>query len=146
MKKLILEKRENSKKSYHALAGRSYSVESYKKALEHFSYDIEIKVSDYDNSAYIMSDYEKETRVYKYLQEQDLYIETLPTTNDNNEIFTAGKIEDYIHTKTGEKMELFKLTDKLSKDAFKGFRVWMKDNKNAYYSRYATGFILRKSM
>jgi hypothetical protein len=59
-------------------------------------------------------------------------------------ISNSSNIKDFKHTKTGEILKVFTLEDQLSKEDFKEFNKWLKDNENGYYSRYAKGFILTK--
>jgi len=63
-------------------------------------------------------------------------------STSNEVIFSSGIIEPFIHTKSGEELQVLKLDIKLTKDRFKSFNDWMKSNDKGYYSRYAGGFIL----
>lgn len=56
-------------------------------------------------------------------------------------IFAGGNVEPFIHTQTGEELQLLKVRD-LSRDEFAEFRDWMKSEGKGYYSRFAHGFIL----
>jgi len=63
---------------------------------------------------------------------------------DFDAIFQAATIEDFIHTKTGKKLQVLKLADQLSKDIFNLFRNQIKERGFGYYSRFAKGFILEE--
>jgi len=53
-----------------------------------------------------------------------------------------GNIEDFEHSKTKEMLKVLKLEDTLSKDDFKSFLQYIKENNIGYYSKFAKGFIL----
>jgi hypothetical protein len=57
-------------------------------------------------------------------------------------LLSAGAIEAFTHTKTGQELQVLKLETKLSKEQFKAFNDWLKANSKGYYSRFARGFIL----
>jgi hypothetical protein len=61
---------------------------------------------------------------------------------DFESLINKGMIEDFIHTKTGEALMVLKLATRLTKEQFKTFNTWLKDNNKGYYSKYAGGFIL----
>ena len=58
------------------------------------------------------------------------------------EALWSATYEPFTHTKTGEELEVLKLTKKLTTDEFKAFSKMMKDEEIGYYSRIAKGFIL----
>ena len=57
------------------------------------------------------------------------------------ELLKKSSIEDFEHTKTGEKLKVLKIKDKISN--FKAFNEYLIKNQIAYYSRYAQGFIIK---
>ena len=135
----------------YAHTQRSFTVEPYKQALEHYGYqDIEIKVSEYSGHAFINDTWDREREVSEYLHRKSFYTEptitqTKKVTTDSaevQEIYEAGTIEDYTHTKTQEILKVFKAVHKLSKESFAEFRAYMKAEHGAYYSRYAKGFVI----
>jgi len=127
---------------------RKYSKEAMQWAVNELEIDIEVKVSEYDNHAFIDGDIEDERRIYELLRDKSFYKETKTaeaTTADtasSEEIYKAGTIEDFTHTKTGEVLKVLKVASTLTKEAFKTFRSYMKQEHGAYYSRYAKGFVL----
>ena len=62
--------------------------------------------------------------------------------SEMQELFETGTIEDFTHTKTGEKLKVLKLSKRLTKEEFKQFNEWLKRAKQGYYSKFAKGFIL----
>jgi len=60
---------------------------------------------------------------------------------DFDAVLAGGTIEDFTHSKTGESLKVLKV-DALSKEDFKSFMAYLKDNKIGYYSKFAKGFIL----
>jgi len=129
---------------------RKFSKEAYEEALQHRDrLDIEIKVSSYDSSAWIdIPDRDESYRIYEYLKDKSFYkkstASTVPTASNtsNEEIYKDGEISEFIHTKTGEVLKVLKVATTLTKDTFKSFRTYMKQEQGAYYSRYAKGFVI----
>ena len=68
-------------------------------------------------------------------------VSTVSTTTIKEALWSAT-YEPFIHTKTGEELEVLKLSVKLNKDEFKAFSKMMKDEEIGYYSNIAKGFIL----
>ena len=131
----------------YAFAERKYSRETMQEAVNYYGYDIKVLVNDYDNSAYIDTDFENTQRVYNYLQDKSFYIaakkQELKDDPKNEEIYNDGTVEDFTHTKTKKVLKVLKVAHKLSKNAFKSFSKYMKQERGAYYSRYAGGFVLQ---
>ncbi|MGK0255482.1 MAG: hypothetical protein ACI81I_000078 [Arcobacteraceae bacterium] len=71
-------------------------------------------------------------------------VQTTVSNEDFNELIDLGIIEPFIHTKTGDELDVLKLNKTLSKEDFKKFNDYLKSEKIGYYSRYAKGFILTK--
>jgi len=132
---------------------RKYSKEVIQEGIEYCNFDeeIEVKVSDYDGHAFIqMDDRDREFHIYDYIRNKSFYVESVPVHSEtqeldntsNEEIYKAGAIEDYTHTKTKEVLKVLKVAGSLTKEVFSSFRNYMKQEHQAYYSRYAGGFIL----
>ena len=94
----------------------------------HIAYYIHIKVDD---------DYQK-IEISKKQTTSNIF----KGSTSNEVIFSSGITEPFIHTKSGEELQVLKLDIKLTKDRFKSFNDWMKSESKGYYSRYAKGFIL----
>ena len=57
------------------------------------------------------------------------------------ELIKNSTIEDFEHTKTGEKLKVMKISERIPN--FKAFNEYLINNKIAYYSKYAQGFIIK---
>ncbi|QKF59224.1 hypothetical protein [Aliarcobacter lanthieri] len=66
----------------------------------------------------------------KHLQKQEF-----------EELIKNSTIEDFEHTKTGEKLKVMKISERIPN--FKAFNEYLINNKIAYYSKYAQGFIIK---
>ena len=133
----------------YTFSKRNYSKGAMQDAVDYCNIDTEVLMSDYDNSAYIKVDIEDTYKVNHYLNEKSLYKNSEPIavkTSDNTsneEIYNTGIVEDFTHTKTKEVLKVLKVAHKLTRDAFKSFKDYMKQEQGAYYSRYAKGFVLQ---
>jgi len=134
----------------YAFTKRLYSKEAIKRGMEDLGIEAEISVSDYDNSAHMVTDdMDEQDRLYNHLRYKSMYKEELKKvqgvgdSKGNETIFENGIVEDFKHTRSGEILKVFKLADTLTKEAFKSFSIFMKQSKDAYYSRYAHGFVMQ---
>jgi len=133
---------------------RSYTKESYQEAIEATKYsDSDLKLIENEGSYYIDGDWESAKRAHSYLSEKSFYpVEAQEenrgeNTNQNQSfanLIAAGTIEEKEHTQTKEPLKILKLNQTLSKESFKEFLEYIKQEGIGYYSRFVGGVILYK--
>ena len=61
---------------------------------------------------------------------------------DFEAIFAGGIVSEFVHTQSGDILQVLKLQQRLPKEQFISFNEWLKNTGRGYWSKYAGGFIL----
>ena len=73
---------------------------------------------------------------------EEVSIEASTPSIDCEELIHNGDIIDFEHSRTKEQLKVLVIEEKLSKDDFKSFLKYIKENSVGYYSKFAKGFVL----